>query len=226
MSPELLKKILAVKESGDGNAALELLTEIVVEYAAGEQPAGDPTAGAADPPPDPEAEAMTALGREVVTLCGASSAGEAVTRAKAVFAEHAEIEARAVKLEASERRGLVADLVTLGAETPATAWARNEAGEIGEGDARVACKRLTSEPIAELRARVAALRAANPRAARRITPPETGTEISEGDRVVKTPRGEVTLSAREIKNCEEKGVKVETYAENKAIRESARRGRK
>jgi hypothetical protein len=173
MSPELLKKILAVKESGDGNAALELLTEIVVEYAAGEQPApmGDPTAAAADPQPDPEAEAMNALARNVITLCGATTAGEAETRTKAVFAEHAEIATRAAKLEQSERRGLVADLVALGAETPATAWARNEVGEIGEGDARTPVKRLASEPIAELRSRVEALRAANPRAARRLTPP-------------------------------------------------------
>ena len=180
MSPELLKKILAVKESGDGNAALELLTEIVVEYAAGGEPApADPTAAAADVPPDPEAEAMTALAREVVTLCGASTAGEAVTRAKAVFAEHAEIASRAAKLEQSERRGLVADLVALSAETPATAWQRDDKGEIGEGDARTPVKRLAGEPIAELRSRVEALRAANPRAARRMTPPAS-TETPEG----------------------------------------------
>jgi len=63
---------------------------------------------------------------------------------------------------AVERRALVTALVEVGAETPATAWAKG---------APVA--RLASEPIEALRARVAALRAVRPVG---LTPPATQTD--------------------------------------------------
>lgn len=154
MSPEILKKALAVSKEQDGAAALALIEEMIVEYASGapaEPAPGDPTAASAEP--DPEAEAMTALARDVVALSGAKTAGEAATRTREVYAAHAETEKRSRDLEASERRGLVADLVKIGAETPATAWQSVDA----EGDARQPVKRLADEPIAELRSRVKAL---------------------------------------------------------------------
>jgi hypothetical protein len=165
----MIKKILQVAQEGDGEAALTLLQEIVVEYASGapadEAPA-DPTAAASDPPvPTEEEQAMSALSRDVVALVGAKSAGEAATRVKEIVAAHAETEARARTLEQSERRALVANLVKIGAETPATAWENADA----EGEARTPRKRLADEPIAELRSRVEALSKANPRV--RIAPP-------------------------------------------------------
>ncbi len=182
MSPEILKKALAVSKEQDGAAALALIEEMIVEYASGEPAAeapADPTAAASDPPaPTEEEKAMTALSRTACDLVGAKSAGEAATRLKAIVDAHAEIEARARTLETSERRTLVADLVKIGAETPATAWENVDA----EGDARAPKKRLADEPIAELRSRVEALRAANPRAARNVPPVvKDGDESKLGD---------------------------------------------
>jgi hypothetical protein len=177
--------MLAVKEEANGDAALELLGEIIVTYATGdtgEAPPADPTAAASDPPvPTEEEQAMSALSRDVVALVGAKSAGEAATRVKELVAQQAEIEARARTLEQSEKRSLVATLVQLRAETPATAWQNVDA----EGDARQPVKRLADEPIAELRSRVEALSKANPRV--RIAPPvstKDGDEskLSEYDR--------------------------------------------
>lgn len=175
MTPEQLKKIIALLKEEDGEGALKLLEELAAGGPAEGEAPPDPTAAAAEPP-DPEKEAMAALSRDVLELVGAKSAGEASTRVKAIVTAHAETEARARTLEASERRSLVASLVKIGAETPATAWQKNAEGEIGEGDARAPVKRLADEPIAELRSRVEALSKANPRA--RIAPPVvvSGTE--------------------------------------------------
>jgi hypothetical protein len=217
MDPEILKKIIQILRDEDKDAAIKLLEEMAVGTPSDGAPA-DPTAASADPP-NPEQEAMSALSRDVVVKLGAKNAGEASARFAEILSAHAETEKRARDLEASERRGLVADLVKIGAETPATAWQNVDA----EGDARSPVKRLADEPIDELRSRVKALTAA----ARPATRSRSAVIVeSEGDRVVKTSKGDVTVSAREIKNCEEKGVKVETYALNKAVRESARRGRK
>lgn len=222
MTPEQLKKIIALLKEEDGEGALKLLEELASGAPADDGAPPDPTAASSDPPvaPNPEEQAMAALSRDVVAKLGAKSAGEAATRFAEILSAHAETEKRARDLEASERRGLVADLVKIGAETPATAWQNVDA----EGDARSPVKRLADEPIAELRSRVKALTAARPATRGVRTVPHV--EITEGDRVVKTAKGDVTVSAREIKNCKEKGVEVETYALNKAVRESARRGRK
>jgi hypothetical protein len=75
-----------------------------------------------------------------------------------------------------------------------------------------------------MRARVSALRvlsSASPKPAPGARPPVTAGE----GRIVKTSRGEVLLSASEIKNCEALSANVETYAENKAIRDAARAGK-
>lgn len=79
-------------------------------------------------------------------------------------AERAELEklrADQTTRESAERRSLVTELVSLGAETPATAWSK---------DAPVA--RLTAEPLDDLRSRVAALRSVpRPSAVGHTAPP-------------------------------------------------------
>lgn len=56
-------------------------------------------------------------------------------------------------------------------------------------------------------------------AGRRPAPPPQHEAVA---RTIKTPHGVVTLSAREIANCQEVGCKLEVYAVNKAIRDAAR----
>jgi len=70
--------------------------------------------------------------------------------------------------ESAERRSLVTELVTLGAEVPATAWSNG-----------APTARLAGEPLDELRTRVAALRSV-PRASAGHTPPPAGASDVEG----------------------------------------------
>jgi hypothetical protein len=176
MTPDQLKKIIALLKEEDGEGALKLLEELASGAPADDGAPADPTAASADPPaePTPEEQAMSALSRDVVAKLGAKNAGEASARFEEILSAHAETEKRARDLEASERRGLVADLVKIGAETPATAWQSADA----EGDARTPVKRLAEEPIAELRSRVKALTAARPETRGRRTPPESSDGAS------------------------------------------------
>jgi hypothetical protein len=170
MDPELLKKALEAIKNGDGDAAASILESMIVAAASGDAappPADDAGAldAAADPPPptDEERAALAALRKHTKR----STLGEAVQELSAMAAERAALAAERDALELDERRGLIAGLVKLGAETPATAWE-------GEADKRVPCKRLASEPIADLRARCKALGAKAP--PKEITPPATSDQ--------------------------------------------------
>lgn len=219
MNPESVQKALDALEAGDLEALKAILKELIASAAAGVQ-APPAEASASTDPTTPNAESketaeLAAFGREACAGLGRKSVGEARIELRAVLAKHAELTSQAVALEASERLALVADLVKCGAEFPGTAFE-------GDPEKKVLCKRLADEPIDGLRKRVELHRAAlggNPPAPAK--PPPAGA--GEGGRVVKTSKGDIELSAREISNCESQGVKVEAYAENKAIREAARR---
>jgi ClpP class serine protease len=104
-----------------------------------------------------------------VDLSDVSAELEAL-RAKAALAEADAAELAAFRAdkaarETAERRDLITQLVSLGAETPATAFANG---------APVA--RLASEPLADMRTRVAALSAGKPVA---LTPPVTAAGTGE-----------------------------------------------
>jgi len=152
MDPELLKKALEAIKNGDGDAAASILESMIVAAASGgaaPPPSGDgeALAGAADPPPtDEEKAALTALRKHTKR----GTLGEAVAELAVMSEERDALANERAALELDERRGLIAGLVKLGAETPATAWA-------GEPKDRNPCTRLASEPIAELRARAKAL---------------------------------------------------------------------
>lgn len=118
----------------------------------------------------------------------------------ALFNENAQLKTQVAVLsaqvqahDAAERRGYVAELVKLGAEIPATAW------EDSAGSVPVA--RLRSEPISELKARVAKLSAVGS-PSRRVAPVGNVAE----------------LSASELQACKETGCSPETYAALKAAR--------
>lgn len=238
-----LKTIQAALDAllaGDNEACAEILKNVIAQAAAGNTggaapPAGTtPTTENAEPPPvapgeDEETKAARALARELMTLSRTDSCGAVEKWVKELAAARVKLDADRDALEASERRSLVTELVTLKAETPGTAWERDAAGNIPTGDARKPVKRLASESLESLRERVAALKPTAPPRRGEIKPPIVKTasdDADEADRVIKTPHGEVTVSAREVKNCAAQKVKIEDYAANKAIREAARRGGK
>jgi hypothetical protein len=215
MNPELMKKLLDIIASQDEKAALALLSEIAAASAgAPAEPAAataDPLAAAADPPvPAPgdkpeEAKAATAMIKALSTLAGgATEPGEIVRKLSDMSATVAKMSADAAALEASERRGLVASLVKLGVELPATAW---------EGDPTklIVCKRLSAEPIADLRARVEKLRAVKPAINLEAPPKGAAPELAEQVKA---------LSAHELKVIKEKGMTPEQFisAKKNAVR--------
>lgn len=158
MDPEKVKAALEALKSNDTAAAMALLEEWIVSLASGEaMPAGE---SPSDPPPSADAAAaaadaqMAAFGRTACALLGRENPGEALSSLRDLHAASLRAAEDARNLEVAERAGLVADLVKLGAEVPATAFA----DPLAEKPA--ICARLASEPIASLRARVAALKAA------------------------------------------------------------------
>jgi len=119
----------------------------------------------------------------------------------ALFNENAQLKAQVASLgavldqiESNERRACVGELVKLGVEIPATAW-EDEAGNIPVA-------RLRSEPLADLKARIAKLSAVKSQPVRRNPP------------VVDV----AGLSARELQICKETGCSPERYAALKAQR--------
>lgn len=209
LSEDLVKMLIEAAASGDKKLA-PLASAVLSELlgVGAPKPAADP---AADPPPadappaaaarvvvaPPADDALAALGRAALALTGVSDPGEAIAEiarrsALAVGVEEREAAVardRAV-LELTERKALVASLVTLRAETPHTSG-------LAVG---TLVPRLMAEPIAELRARVAALGGGKAPAARAVP----GTDPLE------------SLSERERAMCAEMKLDPATYAAHKA----------
>lgn len=156
---------------------------------------------------------MVAASRVVLSVLGVATADEAVSEVRRLSSLAKDLEAREAKiaeakatLEAGERKRLVAELVKLGAEVPATAWS--------DDTASAPCKRLQAEPIDELRARVQTLSAARGKAA--AAKPPVSADASADGQVVQTTIGPVALTGREVAICKEYGTNVTAYAEAKA----------
>ncbi len=119
------------------------------------EPVAEPEAPAGDPPvetPEAPAPAEPPAGDPPVAISAAD------------LAELAELRAERAAKQTTEREALVGALVALRAETPGTAYANG-----------VLVARLSAEPLAELRTRVAALKAQAPAApAAAHTPPPVG----------------------------------------------------
>lgn len=210
LDPKLALEGLKIITAKDAKGALELLNRLLASALGGEAEAEEPAAEepaaeepAADPMPAarvvvaPGEDALAALGRAALALTGVSDPGEAIAEmarrsALAVGVEEREAAVardRAV-LELTERKALVANLVKVGAETPHTSG-------LAVG---TLVPRLMAEPIAELRARVAALGGGKAPAAR-VVP---GTDPLE------------SLSERERAMCAEMKLDPATYAAHKA----------
>lgn len=120
-----------------------------------EPPAGDPPAeNEAEPAPEaPDGDPPA----------GDPPANASHVLSAAEFAEFVQLRAEAAQRAEAERRTLVGELVAIGAERPVTAYVNG-----------VLVARLASEPLADLRARVAALKAHAPAATAPIPPPPVG----------------------------------------------------
>lgn len=198
---------LASLDAGNAVEAQSTLRAAVAEPEEDAPAAAEGDAPAADePPPEPTDEeyvrarsdlitlagngvsdlpaALRALSARVRTVTGAADLPAAATFMSSVLAERS---AR----ETAELRALVTELVSLKAETPATAWANN---------APVA--RLLAEGLPALRTRVAALRSASPAAAG-VTPPPapeadelTPVERSQADKIPAGPKRDAFVALR------------------------------
>jgi len=182
MDPAKVKAVIEALKAEDADAALGLLEDMLAsaagadEAAPAEEPAapaeGEALAEGAEPPPSEEDDEERAMARALKKFARCEGAGEAIAKlerlAKRIEAHDADVAVR----DASSRRELVGRLVTLGAETPATAWE-------GEPDERKPVARLASEPVAEMRARVALLEASGPRAER--APAKREVQLSAAD---------------------------------------------
>jgi phage I-like protein len=126
-------------------------------------PPADPMAASAAP----VMNSADPVGAELMRVLGTATVVEALGEIGALVASRSKIDSDRAAFELSQRLELVAELVKLDAETPATAWA--------DTDKKILCKRLLSEPLAELRTRVTALRGKAPKA--KVEPPATGAVI-------------------------------------------------
>ncbi len=168
----------------------------------GSEPAADAPAG------DEVAAETKAATAKLARLTGKASLGESVREVETWRTSHVELAAERAKvakdraaLEAGERRTLVAQLVKLSIEIPATAWEPDADGV----PTQTPCKRLAAEPIDELRDRVAKLSAAR-----------GGRELGDGGPKPPTGAGAHGLSERELTMCRDRNVDPAVYAAKKA----------
>jgi hypothetical protein len=210
LSQKLIAMLIETAASGDKKAAP--IAAAVLSELLGAAPAEEPKP--ADPPPDApppparvvpvtvagsEPDALLAFGRVALALLGKTDPGEGIAEIARRSALAVDLETREGALardrevlELTERKALVANLVTLRAETPHTSG-------LATG---TLVPRLLAEPIADLRARVVALGGSAPKApAARVVP---GTDPLE------------SLSDRERAMCAEMKLDPATYAAHKA----------
>jgi hypothetical protein len=215
MTPEQFAALAEALDLGpDANvedvlATVAAMVKKIQDAANGTPPADDAAAVANDAPKKDEpapmvaAKRLSVASRTLARLAGKGDISEAVTEIETWKASHLELEQKRAllaqertTLEGSERRKLVGELVKLGAETPATAWADDEA--------KTPAKRLVDEPIAELRSRVTKLAAAKRSVVKDPVPPPAGG-------------GATDLTPEQLKICADTGCKPEVFA---ALRKS------
>lgn len=221
MTPEMAQAMLDALKDGNAAVALELVEDMLLGVISGEDGESEPedtsalAAPEGDEPPADDAlgasegnaddaeqmaddvEQMSVLST-LAEMTGTENPGEIVEQVRAWSASHAAAAERTAALEASSRRALVAELVTLGAETPRTAWEDEER--------KTPVARLRAEAVADMRARVAELKARQPAAPK---PPRSVTMSVSGDGA-----GDVsTLSAHDLAVAKARGWTAQEYAD-------------
>lgn len=198
-------------EGGDADGADEgSMPEQNAETGDGANPKDDQNDGQegknAEGPPPAKPEKASVVGAalsNLLRMTGAKSIEEAVSNVAEYQKSHIELETgrqqlakeRAI-LESAERRKLCVELVTLGAEFPATMWA--------DAESKTPKARWQNMPIAELRSHVSEQRAARGgKRAPDLAPPQAGAGTVIG------------LTAEELRYCEELKCDPKTYAKLK-----------
>jgi hypothetical protein len=173
------------------------------------------SAAVAAAPPVVAASKVRSAVRALTKLSGKRDVGEIVREVEAWRASHLQLEGERAKLaqdrallEGSERRRLVGELVKLGAEIPATAWA--------DLDSTKPAEPWASMGIDALRARVAKLAAA--KGSPTEAPKPAPIVEDKGGAVVNVDGHQVQLSSSEVRACRDASAKIEDYAANKLIR--------
>lgn len=197
MDPDQIKAAIEAIKNQDQAAALQILEALLASAAgapstAPPPPGGDdPSAQGADSPP-----VVTAALTQLRKLTSRVSMGEVVAEVTAWSEARNIARTEALALEQTSRVELTAELVKLGYELPATAW---------EGDPkdRKPAKHIAAMSVADLRARVVALRAA-PRSPETPKPPVGG------------PNGEtVTVTQSDRDGAKKLGITVQEFQERK-----------
>lgn len=205
MNPKLLQQVIDAIEKGDGQAALDLLKQALVDAASGgvEQ---DPAPGGPGNAPGVAAKDPAAPGAGDVPPAVAGGA-----EYKAMRKRLDELEARDAARDLDDKRAAIVELVACGAETPATAWVTREADPakgltaITASD-RVPVERLAKESAASMLERVVALKKLGRPAPE---PPEGGAHresaaASLADEVAR-------LTAQQIEAAKSRGLTPEAF---------------
>lgn len=162
LSPEQVKQIvdyLAAEPESPIRPLLESLMSDGADAPAG--PAeGDPASATGEPADDPPVPAAAASAADapatamLLRVTGAKdlASAEPILRSAITSARSIDADRQAVTMTA--RRELIAELIALGAETPATAWD-------GKAEDLKPKARLLNEPLEEMRARITSLKARN-----------------------------------------------------------------
>lgn len=200
MDPDQIKAAIEAIKNQDDAAALQILEAMIVAVAGGASdslpPPGDPSAENAAPvPPPPGTPSDDKPAGMLAKLTGHASDDAAIAHYKMLEVRVAALTADRDALDLAARQELVAELVKLSVETPATAWQ--------DASKRVPVKRLSAEPVAEMRERIAALRAARPASSEHLPPTTVSADVS-------------TLSKSEIAECKKRGLDPAEYITLKA----------
>jgi hypothetical protein len=223
LSPEEAKKAVDLITSEKPSPALDFVIALLASAAAGgesvTEPEPDDGSGVpelSDPAPveDPakkdEAKALALT--MLAELTGIAKPEDAIARFRQLSERMTKLAEDEAATELNQRRDLLAKLVVLGYETPASAWE-------GKPEDRKPKARHLAETIPEMKARVADLET-RPIAGHQAPHKEaSGT----GGKVITLSDGrEVSLTQSEVGACVEAGAKLEDFAANKATREAAR----
>jgi hypothetical protein len=211
MDPEQLKAAIDALNDGSLAKALGLdatakpsdILDVLQAAVSALGPASAPDSSADNPAPDPataetaDAPMTQALSRTVCLAVGCETFRESLDRIKVLRELEASANAATVAAENAQRVELVGALVTLGIDTPATAWA--------DAEKKIPCDRLAKEPLADLGKRVSALRAARPAKAK-IEPPVKPVAKDASD-----PPDVTTLSAAQLDACRKAKITPEEF---------------
>lgn len=141
MDPARVKAAFDALKAGDGEAALQILQDLLVAEVTGEE---------SSVPVEPAADALAANSADAA-VPATVELSSVLADVKLVRRQLSEIYAERAALDLEARRELVGELVKIGVELPCTAWQ-------GRPEDRRPVQRLMAEPLAELRTRLDALR--------------------------------------------------------------------